>query len=365
MRLGRGLSGAVLAAAVLASAAMPAAQAPALPRVRFYRAPPVTLPGRIDSNNPLVWHREGATAVLSALTSWGGVPEISRGASVDGLHLEGPVAFTSHPGHGVWFEAVVPDQQGRWYGFYHHERPASECGRPDRQLPRIGLARSADHGRTWADLGIVLDAPAGSAACASANRFTLGGVGDVAAVLDRDERFVYLYASHYGLVAASQGVFAARLAWADRDAPAGRVEVWNDGAWLPPRDVADRGGTPLWDYPAGTSLWPPARPFHDGQPDADLFWGPAIHWNTYLERYVMLLNRAGDEQYGQEGLYVSYGPSLDQPRAWTTPARLVKGGEWYPQAVGLEPGRGTDRLAGQWARLFVTGRSSLLLRFER
>ncbi len=355
----------VAAVAVALAAPAPRAQDAAAPKIELFRAPTVTLPGRIDSNNPLVWHREGATAVLSALTSWGGVPEVSRGPAVDRLRLVGQVAFTSHPGHGVWFEAVVPDAQGLWYGFYHHERPADDCGRPERQLPRIGLARSVDQGRSWTDLGIVLDAPAGTAACESTNRFTLGGVGDVSAVLDREERFVYLYASHYGRVAAAQGVFAARLAWADRDEPAGKVEVWSDGVWLPPRDIAPRGQAPQWDFPVGTSLWPPTRPFHDGQTDADVFWGPSIHWNTYLERYVMLLNRAGDEQYAQDGIYVSYAASLDQPRAWSRPSRLIEGGEWYPQAVGLDPGTGTDRLAGRYARLFVTGRSSLLLRFER
>ena len=41
-----------------------------------------------------------------------------------------------------------------------------------------------------------------------------------------------------------------------------------------------------------------------------MFWGPAIHWNTYLEQYVMLLNRAKDDQFGQEGIYVSFSPTL-------------------------------------------------------
>ena len=75
--------------------------------------------------------------------------------------------FTNGPGHGVWFEAVVPDTDGRWYGFYHHERPADDCGRPDRQLPRIGAARSLDFGATWEDLGIVIDALPDTAACDS------------------------------------------------------------------------------------------------------------------------------------------------------------------------------------------------------
>ena len=42
-------------------------------------------------------------------------------------------------------------------------------------------------------------------------------------------------------------------------------------------------------------------------------WGPSIHWNTYLERYVMLLNRAKDESFNNEGIYVSYARTLMIP----------------------------------------------------
>ena len=73
--------------------------------------------------------------------------------------------------------------------------------------------------------------------------------------------------------------------------------------------------------------------------EADAFWGPSVHWNTYLERYVMFLNRAENERFDNEGLYVSYATRLDDPRAWSTPRKVMDGGEWYPQVVGLEPGR--------------------------
>ncbi len=341
------------------------AQEPRVPTARVVNAPKLTLPGRVDSNNPLEWHLDGATAILTATTSWGGIPELARGASIDRLGIEGGVTFTTHPGHGVWFEAIVADDHDQWYGFYHHERPADDCGRPDRQLPRIGAARSTDFGRTWDDLGIVLDAPPESAACDSTNRFTLGGVGDVTAALDRDQQFLYLYFSQYGRDAATQGVAVARMAWADRDTPAGRMTIWNDDVWLPVRNVAGDGEEPRWEYPAGTSLLPPSRPFHDGQSSADLFWGPSIHWNTHLEQYVMLLNRAKDEQYGQDGIYVSFAPTLEAPRAWSAPVKILNGGGWYPQVAGLDAGTGTDKLAGERARLFLTGSSSHYIEFTR
>ena len=196
---------------------------------------------------------------------------------------------------------IIPADDQTWYGYYHHERPADSCGRRDRQLPRIGAMRSFDRGLTWEDLGIVLDAPAGAEACDSANRFVLGGVGDVTAALDAESKDVYLYFSQYSRDPSVQGVAVARIAWADRDEPAGKASVWRDGAWIPDAQLS------------GTPLIPASQPFHDRAPAADVFWGPSIHWNTHLEQYVMLLNRAKDDQFGQDGIYVSFSPSLADP----------------------------------------------------
>ena len=78
----------------------------------------------------------------------------------------------------------------------------------------------------------------------------------------------------------------------------------------------------------------------------DVFWGPSIHWNTYLEQYVMLLNRAKDDQFGQEGIYVSFSPTL-QPQDWSAPAKIMNGGGWYPQVIGGEAGSRHRSAGGQ------------------
>lgn len=327
------------------------AQAPRTPTARLVSASRFELPGEIDSNNPAVWSLVDGVQRLFVISSWGGTPVRFSGTSLTALQTHGPVDFSTHPGHGVWVEAIVPDDRDVWYAWYHHERAADLCGRSDRQLPRIGALRSTDHGQTWDDLGIVLDAPAGSEACDSTNRFVLGGIGDVSVALDAESQDLYLYYSQYVRTGSSQGVVAARMAWADRDEPAGNLTVWNDGAWLP-----DGLGTPLW---------PTHQPFHDRGPATDVFWGPAIHWNTHLEQYVMLLNRAKDDQFGNEGIYVSFSPTLSDPGEWSTPARLMSGGGWYPQVIGMEPGTGTDRTAGRRARFFITGRSDRFIEFER
>lgn len=338
------------------------AQSARTPTARLVSASRLDLPGQIDSNNPMAWSLVEGVNRLFVLTSWGGVPVRSAGATLETLQQGEAVGFSSHPGNGVWMEAIVPDPSGVWYGYYHHERPAHLCGRPERQLPRLGAMRSTDQGATWEDLGIILDAPPGSEACASSNRFVLGGVGDVTAVLDANGQDLYLYFSQYSLDAAGQGVAVARLTWADRDAPAGKVTIWNDGAWLP---ATQTDASAPYAYPAGSPLVKASRPFHDRSTTSDVFWGASIHWNTYLEQYVMLLNRAKDDQFGQEGIYVSFAPGVADPRAWSVPVRILNGGQWYPQAVGVEAGTGTDRLAGRRARFFMTGKSERLIEFER
>ncbi|MEZ5288917.1 MAG: hypothetical protein R2712_29765 [Vicinamibacterales bacterium] len=263
-------------------------------------------------------------------------------------------------------EAVVADAQGTWCGYYHNEIPSLLCGRPDRVQPRIGAARSTDQGRTWEDLGIVLEAPPGGEVCDTPNQYFVGGVGDLSVMLDPDGVTLYLFFSQYSRQAAEQGVAIGRLLWAARDQPVGRVEVWSGGAWLPavPQfgDTAD--AAPTWTYPAGTPLVMPQHPWHDDDPEDDAFWGASVHWNDFLQRYVMLLNRTKDEQFGPEGIYVSFATALDDPTVRSAPERILEGGTWYPQVFGLAPGEGTDKQAGSRARFFMGGTSAYTIEFS-
>lgn len=98
----------------------------------------------------------------------------------------------------------------------------------------------------------------------------MGGVGDFSVQLDAQSQDVYFFYSLYLRDAAAQGVAVARLAWADRDEPRGKIAVWRNGAWVP----ATRFVTPFgerWTYPAGTPLFATRESWHDGDPDADAF----------------------------------------------------------------------------------------------
>jgi hypothetical protein len=226
------------------------AQKERTPIARLVPAPQLAVPAAVDSNVAMTWDLVDGVWQLFAFPSSSGIPMRLEGPSLEGLQPAGPLAIVG-PGHGIWFESIIPDETGTWYGYYHHEVPAFECGRADRSIPRIGSAKSTDRGVTWQDLGILLEAPPGSAACGSANRYVIGGVGDVSVVLAPDGIDLFFYYSQYSRVPAEQGVMVGRLAWADRDAPAGRVTTWNNGTWLPARRVARPPTTsPRGSFPA-------------------------------------------------------------------------------------------------------------------
>jgi hypothetical protein len=83
----------------------------------------------------------------------------------------------------------------------------------------------------------------------------------------------------------------------------------------------------------------------------------------------MLLDRAMDADWTQEGVYASFGRNLADPGSWTAPRKVVGGlgrDRWYLQVLGLDAGRReTDKLAGRTARLFVRGESRWEIDFLR
>jgi hypothetical protein len=88
---------------------------------------------------------------------------------------------------------------------------------------------------------------------------------------------------------------------------------------------------------------------------------------------VILLNRAIDPAWKQEGIYISFNPDLSDPAGWSTPERLPMNPEgqgpihlqFYPQAFGTNAAaRETDKLASQSPRLFIAGNSRWTLKFD-
>ncbi|MBI4578549.1 MAG: hypothetical protein HY718_02535 [Planctomycetes bacterium] len=310
------------------------------------RLPGVTEPARgwdgyADCNNPLHW--DGDTLHVFSSASH---PYHSSGPDLE--HLARPsrrVAFDNDAGFkggGRWIEATYKDPSGRLYGWYHNE-PPDICGRKYMTAPRIGAAVSQDNGLTWHDLGFVLEAPADSLRCDTVNEYFVGGNGDFSVILDRRGEYFHFVFDTYHADPAEQGVSMARMRYADRDQPAGKVWKWHRGAW----DEPGLGGhvTPIFLV---------RTDWH--REDVDAFWGPSIHWNTYLNHYVVLLNHAMDRKWTQEGIYVAFNPDVTNPASWAPPVKIKGRSPFYPQVIGTAKGE-TDKQAGRVARFFLSAKS--------
>jgi hypothetical protein len=316
-----------------------------VPRLEFRggNSPAPDRPGDTDCNSPLHW--DGATLYLFNSS---GHPWRSSGSNL--FHLDQSYLrceYNNKTNGGRWIECTWKEPGQPLYGWYHFE-PAGLCPGTGLTAPRIGAARSRDNGATWEDLGVVLEAPAGTLHCATRNFYFAGGNGDFCIFLDPARRYLYFFISTYAGPASAQGVSLARMKWADRDAPVGKVWKWHEASW----NQSGLGGQITPVFPARTD-WHRA--------DADAFWGPSVHWNHHLRQYVMLLNRAIDKDWSQEGVYVSFNRHLADPQGWSTPVKILDGlrrNQWYPQVVGLDAARReTDKLAGRIARLFARGES--------
>jgi hypothetical protein len=321
-------------------------------------APALEFPSPTDSNSPAFWLLFRGMLRLVVLTS-APDPVIGKGPNLGSLDMVLPATFHNEINGARWIESVMPDHRGVLYGYYHNE-PAGVCDNDGHKTaPRIGAAKSIDGGRSWIDLGLILEAAPGPIDCTSPNRYFAGGVGDFSVILDQNGYDLYLLFSSYGQAIERQGVAAARMRWSDRDTPEGQVAIWSDGAWRYPEPVDGR-----WIYPPASPFIPARGSWYDRSGEVDAFWGPSVHWNTFLERYVMLLNRAQDAEWTQEGIYLSSTITPERPASWSAPMKLLDGGRWYPQVMGLETGSGTDKLAGERARFFMSGRSAHEIVFQ-
>jgi len=321
--------------------------------VRFRAASPLTLHDRTcwrtDGNSPVRIARDSAVAFFSRYDPIGHT--LRRVGRRDLVFDEPPVAVTfrddPEPRIGKWVEAIWQEPGGPLHGWFHAETPAGDAGK--LFMPHMGRARSEDGGLTWLHSGDLLRLPPALADRSWRNGFFAGGYGDLSALPDRAGRSVYVFFSSYHPDDSAQGVAVLRLPTSDLAAP---PALWTGEGWstddrLPPRPI-----------------WPMRRGWRHADPDG--FWGPALHYNRALNAFVMLLNRTagGAGDLVQEGIYASVSRDLADPEAWSPPLQIVRGGAWYPQAVGLEEGCG-DTIVGSFGRFFMAGFSAWTIELSR
>ncbi|MEK7683829.1 MAG: hypothetical protein AAB466_00235 [Verrucomicrobiota bacterium] len=299
--------------------------------------------GDTDCNSPAHWDGETLFLFNSAGHPW-------RSSGPDLFHLHQTyvrTAYNNQVNGGRWIECTWKADDGVLYGWYHNE-PGGLCPGTRLTAPKIGAVRSKDNGATWHDLGIILEARPNTLRCDTKNYYFAGGNGDFSVMADAQLEYLYFFISTYAGEVSEQGVSVARMRYADRDQPVAKVWKWHAARWNEP----GLGGRV-------TPIFPVKTDWH--RVEADAFWGPSIHWNTHLQQYVILLNRAQDGNWTQEGVYATFNPDLANPARWTPPAKILDSvgkDRWYPQVLGLDKSkRETDKLAGRTARLFVRGQS--------
>jgi hypothetical protein len=321
--------------------------------VVFRAAEPLTLHGRscwrTDGNSPVRITRDGATVFFSNYAPIGHT--LRRRGTRDLKFDEPPVPVRLYddpdPRAGKWIEAIWQEPGGPLHGWYHGEPLAP--GSTELFVPQIGRVVSEDDGLSWRWCGQILSLPADLVDCSWRNGFFAGGYGDLSVVPDRADRALYLFLTSYHPDERAQGVCVLRQSADDLAAP---PKLWTADGW--------RTGAGLLPKP----IWPVARGWRHADPDG--FWGPAVHYNRALGAYVMLLNRTagGTGDLVQEGIYASLNRDLADPQDWSPPLRIVHGGAWYPEVVGLEEGCG-DTEAGAVGRFFMAGFSAWLVELSR
>jgi len=309
-----------------------------------------------------------------------------------------PNASPGTPGlHGaIWFETVyqdVKDKSGRTlYALYHNENYPSTLpydsttgeGYIDENwpeglrgpttaaaVPRIGIMKSQDGGKSWQDKGVVIeDLQSRMILKPHNNSLTFaGGVGDPSCVRQGDYLYIffgeYSYPETYSESAYSQSVewsgqciSMARIAVKDLDAPTGKAMRWNGSAFsasyhepgkpIKSLQISERDG--------GGAASVAYKKFH---------WGPSVSWNTYLNSWVMLMAKADSTQWRGSELYISFNPhedlgAGDNSQEWSKPQLLVsRPGHilWYPSLQPLNSeediqNRYTSTRLGKKARFF-------------
>jgi hypothetical protein len=311
----------------------------------------VQMPARADCNSPAFWIDDQLHIINS--TGLPGTPVISQGGDQFSQYGSKQVQMDRQEHFPMWIESVWQDSDGTLYGWYHHE-PTGVCG-GKLTAPKIGALVSYDGGSSFIDMGIVLSS-GDPIDCNAKNGFFAGGNGDFSVILDREQRYFYFLFDNYGGDVSGQGVVIARMAFEDRMNPVGAVWKYSGGEWMEP----GLGGR-------NTPIFPTAVSWQ--RSDTNSFWGASVHWNTYLQTFVVLLNHTCCKpNWPQEGIYVTYNPDLSNPAGWTTPVKILGkvsyDAGFYPQVIGMAAGE-SDTVAGQVARLYVHGRSNWEVLFLR
>ena len=148
-----------------------------------------SLPGGMDStdsNSPAHW--DGDTLFL--FNSYNGVRR-SSGAGLFNLNRVITTELDTFTNGNYWIESTWKDKDGALYAWYHNESEGI-CPGTNLVAPRIGAAVSYDNGRTFKNLGFIIETR-DTVNCDAQNGFDAGGNGDFSVLPDSAREYFYFF----------------------------------------------------------------------------------------------------------------------------------------------------------------------------
>lgn len=218
--------------------------------------------------------------------------------------------FDTYDNGGSWLMSVFREEGDNLIGFFHAEDHWYPHYNNNIAWKSLGVTYSSDAGKTWSEGKQIITSPKEKPETPE-----WGGSGDCCVVWDHhNNRWICYYQEHDVYMAVSEDPKGAPGTW----------KKYYNGAFTEPGLGGEQTKVP--------GLTPGAN--------------PSVHWNTYLEKWVMVWHAWGTTAQTR----ISFS---DDGITWDTPQSIIAseintgGKAWYPTIIGE-----TDVKAGQIARIY-------------
>ena len=218
--------------------------------------------------------------------------------------------FDTYDNGGSWLMSVFREEGDKLIGFFHAEDHWYPHTSNNIAWKSLGVTYSTDEGKTWSEGNQIITSPKDKPETPE-----WGGSGDCCVVWDHfNNRWMCYYQEHNIYMAVSEDPKGAPGTW----------KKYYNGAFTEPGIGGQQTKVP--------GLTPGAN--------------PSVHWNTYLEKWVMVWHSWGTTAWTKIS-FSNDGINWDTPQSIIGSEIATGGKAWYPTIIGE-----TDVKAGQIAKIY-------------